>query len=200
MCIRDRDIRPRTRIWAIFVILGLTPAGSVLFDTHTEGHPFYVSVSQIRFNSVVRTLEISLKIFTDDFELALEEASNQRLRLGSPREHPKADDFIRSYLKENFQIRINDTRIDLNYLGKEAEIDATWCYLESERLPPAPGPGPGRAEEKAVSLPLRGEVTVTNRILLEVFENQTNIVHIEIGGEKRSLLLSRVSETDSVRF
>jgi hypothetical protein len=149
------------------------------------GHPFYVSVCQIDFNSENRTLEIAVKIFTDDFELALEETTDRKFFLGTPRELKEADELIKAYFEDHLKISLNKSEVELNYLGKEVEIDATWCYIESQTMP---------------SSTLQGTITVTNRILLESFEDQSNIVHINAGGKSKSLLLNRIQVTDSVEL
>ncbi len=151
------------------------------------GHPFYVSVCTIDFNSENRTLEIEVKIFTDDFERALEETTDRKFFLGTPKELEEADELIERYFEDHLKIWLNDSEIQLNYLGKEVEIDATWCYIESEEIP-------------STKKNLQGELTVTNRILLEPFDDQSNIVHITAEGKSKSLLLNRIQVTDSVEF
>ena len=172
-----------------------------------EGHPFYVSVCQVDFNPENRTFQISIKIFTDDFERALEESTDKRLRLGTRKEHEETDEIIRAYFKDRFSIQVNDAAIDLNYLGKEVGIDTTWCYIESKMIPP-PVPDSDRkthaSNKRSQRIPdptfLEGRIRITNQILLETFDNQTNIVHIKIGNQRKSLLLSYARETDSVNF
>ena len=45
--------------------------GGLVFNPSTTNHPIYVSVTEIEHNAKEKTLEISCKIFTDDFEKAL---------------------------------------------------------------------------------------------------------------------------------
>lgn len=155
------------------------------WPSNVVGHPFYVSVCTIDFNSENRALEIAVKIFTDDFEFALEETTDKKLFLGTPKEPEEADKLIARYLEDHLKISLNDSAIEFNYLGKEVEIDATWCYIESQAMP---------------SSTLQGTITVTNRILLGSFEGQSNIVHINAGDTKKSLILNRMQTTDSVDF
>mgnify|MGYP000135582919 CR=1 FL=1 len=63
-------------------------------------HEFYVSICNIQHNTEAATLEITLKIFTDDFEKALEQDSGKALHLGTPKEDSKADELIRDYLQK----------------------------------------------------------------------------------------------------
>lgn len=145
-------------------------------------HPFYVSICQIDHNSEAKSLEMTFKIFTDDLEKALEAQGAEKLFLGDKRESKEADRYIRAYLTNNVAINVNDDSVAFRYLGKEVELDVTWCYAEIQNVP----------EVKKIS--------ATNRILLEMYENQTNLVHVKANGEQKSMLLRRGKVTDAVEF
>jgi len=168
------------------------------YDSYAKirDHAFYVSVCQIDFNTKTARLEIAIKTFTDDFERALEEVSKKRLHLGTSREFNGTFEIIKKYLEDHFEIQLNDSPVDLIYLGKEVEIDVTWCYIESTRISL---PNDHSNSQPVTQLPT-GKIKVTNRILFETFENQSNIVHIRIGEHQKSLLLSGSSESESVTF
>jgi hypothetical protein len=80
---------------------------------------------------------------------------------------------MESYLAEHFQMEVDGSRLSLSYLGKEAESDVMWCYLESE-----PHSKPS-------------EIVVSNSILTEIFEDQVNIIQVYMGKWNRGLLLKR---------
>ncbi len=136
-------------------------------------HEFYVSLAEIRYNPKTECMEVSLRIFPDDMDRVLEERWGITTSLVTELEHPAADSLVESYLADHFQIELDGTRLPLTYLGKEAESDVMWCYLESEPI--------GRP----------AEIMVYNSLLTEVFEGQVNITQVYVGKWNRGLLLKR---------
>jgi hypothetical protein len=145
-------------------------------------HPFYISVCQVDHNSDIRMLEITVKIFIDDLEQTLEAQGTGKLHLGTDRESDAADRYIARYLEQHVLIEINGRTLKGNYLGKETELDVIWCYVEMENVPSI------------------RSITVTNTLLIDLFEDQTNMVHIKANGQKKSMLLTRDLDRDTVEF
>ncbi|RIK75977.1 hypothetical protein DCC62_12210, partial [candidate division KSB1 bacterium] len=104
------------------------------------------------------------------------------LYLGDPREAQEADRYLYNYLKNQVVIVVNGDTATFRYVGKEVEMDVTWCYVEIAQV----------TEVK--------KIAVTNRILLEIYEEQTNIVHVKAGGRQKSMLLRKGNVTDMVEF
>ena len=146
----------------------MTPAA--VASTVPEAHPFYISVCQVDHNPDTGALEMSFRIFTDDLELALETMGTDRLRLGTERESEKADLYIGRYLARHVEIEINGRRVSAAFLGKEVDSDAIWCYVEAE------------------DIPVLETMTMTNTLLLETYEDQVNLVHVNANGQKKSLV------------
>ena len=145
-------------------------------------HQFYVTITQIDANAEAKSLEITVKIFTDDIEKTLEKETHEKLRLGSKRQNPRAGDLIFNYLRKNLKLQIDGKPAELDFVGFEVELDVTWCYLE---VPKVPDPK---------------KITIRNTILLDAFDAQTNIVHFKIGKEQKSLLLHKDKIKDLVEF
>src|SRR5580704_1920289 len=72
-----------------------------------ETHPFYVSVIEINHNAKDKTLEISCKTFTNDFESALEKSFNTKVDLNNPKDKNAADKLISNYIIKHLQITID---------------------------------------------------------------------------------------------
>ncbi|MYD25332.1 MAG: hypothetical protein F4X08_05930 [Gemmatimonadetes bacterium] len=173
---------------------GTLLAGGLLLTAATEGaarslvaprhatHPFYISVCQVDHNPESGALEMSFRIFMDDLELALETMGTDRLHLGTEREVEKADLYIDRYLARHVVIEINGRRVSAAFLGKEVDTDAIWCYVEVENIP---------ALES---------MTMTNTLLLETYEDQVNLVHVNANGQKKSLLFSQQQITQTLDF
>lgn len=136
-------------------------------------HKFYVSLSELRYNTHSERFELSMRIFPDDLDRALLEQSGIHTQLVTEFEHEKADSLLMGYLLESFSLQADGREIGFSYLGKEAESDALWCYLESE----------------PVSDPLI--LNIRNELLTEYFPDQVNIVQVYWGKWNKGMLLNR---------
>lgn len=146
---------------------------ALLISSGTLMHKFYVSLSEIRYNDSTERFEVSIRIFPDDLDLALLERTGIHTSLATELEHEKADSLLMVYLLEDFKLQVNGEELELNYLGKEPESDAIWCYLESSQV---------AAPET---------VTIVNAILTEFFPDQVNIIQLYHGKWNKGLLLNR---------
>jgi len=130
----------------------------VFFLSSGFAHKFYVSITEVNYNTENKSLEISIKLFTDDLEAALEEGTTKKLWIGDEREAPETDSLLATYLNKKFNIHVNDEAQIAAFLGKELEADVTWCYLEIMNV----------SDIK--------NITVNNRIFMELFDDQKNLV------------------------
>lgn len=145
-------------------------------------HEFYISITQIDHNPKNESLEITVKLFTDDIEKALETTKKEKLNLGDEKEHEKANEFLEEYVEHNLELFQNEEAIDLNFLGKEVDLDVTWCYFEATDI-------------ESIST-----LTVENNLLLDILDGQSNIVHVKYNDKESSLLLNRDRTRDQVKF
>lgn len=143
-------------------------------------HPYYVSIFDIDHNSETKTLQIAVRIFTDDLEDALEdEGGYKNIRLGGEEEAEDAEEWVQKYVSEHLTITVNGQQVPLKYLGRELEKELIWCYLESDPITEL------------------SQIQVESDLLMATFEDQTNLVHINANGSKRSMILKkrRIKET-----
>jgi hypothetical protein len=131
-------------------------------------HDFHSSVMQIDHNEKNKSLEITVRLFTDDLCTALENNGASKMELGTEAEPPAANEYIEGYLRQHISLSVNGKPVEYKYLGKEAQLDATWCYLEVEKV--------GNVKK----------LEVENSIMLAEFEDQTNLVNLNIKGRKKS--------------
>jgi hypothetical protein len=155
---------------------------SLLIKADISLHEFYVSVCHINHNAADKTLELTFKLFTDDFERVLESIVEERLYLGNENEHAHTDNYVAEYLQQHFTLVVNGDSVQGEYLGKEVEVHNTWCYVEVTGI------------ERVDSL------VVHNSLLIDVFEEQSNIVHAKVGKLKKSLSLHKYQTLDTLRF
>ena len=131
-------------------------------------HEFHLSLTEINHNAEKKTLQIAVKLFTDDLSVALEQGGKKKLNIGTQNEVPQANEVIASYIKQHLMLKVNGKDVVFEYLGKEAETDATWCYVEVKNV------------AKVQTL------EVQNTLLLEAFDDETNMVNLNINGRKKS--------------
>lgn len=164
----------------ILTILLLT--NSFLSTSKEDLHKFYMSVTEIEHNTQSQSLEITIHIFTDDFEATLEASSNEKIRLGTTREHSDTDKYIKAYLKNNLEITVNNKQQSFNYIGKEAEINKTFCYIEI--------PNVDKIEK----------ISIKNTLLFDLYDGQKNIIKVKYNNQKKSLLLTNNKSKGSLQF
>jgi hypothetical protein len=125
----------------------------------------------MRYNAKEKSFEISLRVFTDDLEKALS-ANNQNKKFIVDN-NDRNDAFIEAYVKKHFVVtNSKNQKPAINYIGKEKEGDATWIYLE---MPVNEGISGSK---------------IQNNVLIDMFEDQTNIVNIFVQNQKKSYLFT----------
>ncbi len=107
-------------------------------------------------------LEMTMKLTAHDLEYYFEKEKKTNLNLGHLKENVLANEIIISYINEHFHLKINDQLINLHFIGKEIEKDESlWLYFESII--------PNNIHS----------LSIDNQILIKIFDNQQNIVHLE---------------------
>ena len=127
-----------------------------------EVHEIHLSRSEVNYDTQSQSLQIGIKLFLDDFELALAKQSGSDLKLYTNRESQDADLYIESYLKEHIKLSMDDKALSTVYLGREEseDLSAVWCYIEVSDVP---------ADTK---------ITLTNDVFMEIYDDQRHIMVI----------------------
>lgn len=144
-------------------------------------HPFHVSVCDMVYETDDKHLKISVRLFLDDLEDALEPQTGLDVYDITREEDWALTQFLlKTYFAENLLIKIKNKELSPVYLGSEVEGDAMWCYLEIEKLRPF------------------DEMTVQYTALKEVFDDQENLVHVRVDGTVRSCRIFGDKEEDQL--
>ena len=149
---------------------------------YSPKHDFHTSITNAELNPKSRSLEITMKLFTDDLELTVKNESDEDLKLTSEAPHPKADSLIFDYVLDHFAIKSDQTSKPPVFIGKEIENGITFIYLE------------------ITSFSIEKEMVVRNTVFFDTFEDQTNIVNIEIDDQLQSAYLTRNTREKILRF
>lgn len=158
-----------------WLLLSLITAGFVLNSGFREKeglHPFHVSVIEINHNAADKTLEISCKIFTDDFEKTLAKNYNTKVDLINPPDKNAMDTLVKKYLYSHLSIKANGKPVMLNYIGFENDKEAAYGYIEVSNVP-------------SVS-----KIDIGTNIMYDMFDDQVNIMHVIVNGERKSTKLN----------
>ncbi len=154
----------------ILLFLLLTSLFAFTSKPTTSVHDFHTSLTEINYNPKTQSLEITIRVFTDDFERALTEINGNKPVKIKPTDlstHP----LILKYLRQHFTLISPEKKPLLyDFLGKEIELDATWLYIE---IPNATN--------------LRG-YTMRNSIFTELFDDQTNLLNLIYPDKKKSFV------------
>jgi hypothetical protein len=130
-----------------------------------------VSTTKIEYVKEQKTMQIITKIFIDDVEDVLQQRYDPTLSLASDKETEDGNAFLKQYILQKFKLSINGKPVTMQYIGKEYESDIVKVYLEVTGV------------DKLISL------EVENLILLDMFEEQQNIVHLKTTEKRRSIVL-----------
>ncbi len=162
---------------SIFLVLLAFPLISAV-----PTHKFYVSITKIEYVKEKNSLQIITKIFIDDIEVALRERFGQDISLATSKETETADNDLKQYILQNLKIKVNGKNTQLRYLGKEYETDMVVAYLEVEPI----------TSIKTIA--------IENKILMEIFPEQQNIIHLKTANNRKSLILDQEEPAGSLNF
>ena len=149
----------------LFFIFFLVACGSTSLLLASDEHDIHLSLCELRYNESTSSFEVSIKIFIDDLEKAIEKEGGKNLFIGTERESPIAEEHIGAYLDKYFTITVDGIRLKASYLGKQLADDniAVWCYVEFSK-----------------DVSSAKSCILSNRILLDVYDDQRNIMDIKM--------------------
>jgi len=146
-------------------------------------HPLYISVTEINHNASDKTLEVSCKIFADDFEKALTAAANKKVDLFNPKDKNEVDKLITDYIKKHLGIKLDGKAVSFSLVGFEREEDAIWSYFQVTGISTAPK-----------------KIEIMDNILYEVYDKEINLVHASVGGNRKSTKLDAPEANAVIEF
>jgi len=156
---------------------------SVIFAFVAWFHPIHLSITEIDFNEKSKALQLTSRIFIDDLELSIRnKISDEELDLLEPGKGRTTDELVKAYLAEVVKVKVDKKFARMNYLGHEIEGPALICYIEIENV-------------KKFST-----IEVTNKVILETHDDQSNLVNVNYKGKVKSLRLTNDEPTGSVTF
>jgi len=153
-----------------------------------RAHPFHVSVVEINHNASDKTIEISCKIFTDDFEKVLVQnyqqdgAHKTKVDLINPPDKAAMDTLVKKYIISHLFLSTDGKPVQLSYIGFERENEAVFSYVQADHV-------------IAVK-----RIDITNKLMYDLFTDQVNLVHVIVGGNRKSTKLDYPETTAKFEF
>ncbi len=138
----------------------------------TSFHKYYISVTQVDYIQKQLSVQITTRIFIDDFEKVLRERYNQDIVLAGKEETKDANKYIEKYLEDKIKVKINNQEMTLNFIGKEYDTDIVLGYLEIPNV-------------KQIN-----SIEITNEVLFDLFDEQQNMIKTKINSKEKSFLLN----------
>lgn len=145
-------------------------------------HPIFVSVTEIEHNAKNQALEISCKIFTDDFETALRKIHTSKIDLLDVNQKKEMYPLVNSYIQKHLAILIDRKTAKLQFVGFEQQEEAIVSYFEVTNV----------ATVK--------NIDIIDNILYEDKPQQMQIIHVSVNGERKSSKLNNPDDKVSFSF
>jgi hypothetical protein len=136
------------------------------------GHPLHLSTTRLDLGADGRTVEVQVRAFTDDLEEAIAAEGGVLRRFGGSGPTAVAlDSALARHLRARLVIVADGAPLTLRYVGHERVDDAVEGYLEGTLPAPA------------------AQLEITQRLLLDRFDDQQNLVFVVRGSARRSGLV-----------
>jgi hypothetical protein len=151
------------------IVLALVLAFTSLF---AHAHDYHASITDVTYNPRTQSLEVAVKVFTDDLESALSRRTKRKVIYSKTGEVQK---FLADYLQASLTFELVQGKpLKHTFIGAEEDADVIWAYVE--------------VPVQAAALP---QLYVRNAVLTELFSDQMNIVNINYKGKVNSTLFQK---------
>jgi hypothetical protein len=152
----------------LFLLTGFLSAAPV----NKVPHPFFVSVVEVEHNAKEQTLEISCKLFTDDFEKTLRlNNPGAAVDLINPKDKAAMNRLITAYIQKHLIIRPDGKSLPMQFIGFEKQEEAIYSYWQIDQVPTVT------------------KIAFSNSLLYDYKKEQINIIHAIVGGVRKTTKL-----------
>lgn len=145
-------------------------------------HAIYLSLIEVDHKNLGSTAVIKVKVFANDMEDAIMNASKRRIDFLNPSNCDSSRSEVEAYFAAHFDYSINGKKAVLTLTHCEPNGDAIWFHFK-------------------INCPAQWtKVDVKADFLMELFPTQSNIVTIYHGEEKRFLKITNTHLKEVVTF
>ena len=152
-------------VFSLFTAFSITPV-----------HPVYMSVTEIDHNAKDQTLEISCKIFTDDFEKTLRLSYNKAVDLIHPSDKTAMNKLVSEYVQMHLTVKVDGKNTNLQFLGYEQQEEGIISYFQAGHISTVK------------------RLDITDNLLYEYKDQQISLLHVTVNGSRKSTKLVNPEE------
>ncbi|HEX9651498.1 MAG TPA: DUF6702 family protein [Cyclobacteriaceae bacterium] len=154
-------------------------SGNVLSEVN---HAIYLSVCEVDHREQGNSAEINVKVFETDIRDAFQNMFSLQADFNSARATSAYKEESEQYFKKYLKIVINGQRADLKFSSLELNGDSVWFYFTIT------------CNKEWAS------ISVTADYLMELFPDQSNIISVYHGDDKKFFRITRTKKTDQASF
>ena len=141
---------------------------SLLIAGLSAMHPLHITYTSIEIDPKNDSIWLSHKFFTSDFTLLFQHLFEKQVEPKINQDFSKAElDLINNYLSYRFILTSGTDTIPLHFQRKDQDDESLWLYFK------------GRLPDNGLT-----SLSVQNQLLLDLYEDQTNLVIIICGKEE----------------
>ena len=146
-------------------------------------HPFFVSMTEMDYNAKDKELEVSVRIFTDDFENAIRKYHpGVKVDILHPASQEQMNQFVNDYIQKHLQLKINGASVQISFAGYEQQSESIWSYFEVKNITGIK------------------KLDVTNSLLHDYNTNQINMMHVKVNDNEQHYKLDYPDKDVSFSF
>ena len=147
-------------------------------------HKSYLSVSQLSYSQKDQAIQMTCRVFIDDFNAVLKERYAITALLGTDEPATISEKYAEEYVVKKVQFFEDDQPLDIQLLGYKKDNDVLIYFLEA----------------KTSSFTEAKKFEVRHSLLTDLFEGQQNVVHTKFRGVKKSFLLMKDKPSGIIYF
>ena len=154
----------------------------VFFYCVVFSHPFHATITSFDCKKDSEKIEVTIKIFTNDFEKVLRADNKDDIIIDSKNSLYNIDSLIFKYIKQNLVVTIDENKKQFSWVGKEIENNITWCYLE------------------IINIDDYSKFGIENKLFLKVFDDQLNICHFYCSDKTDTIMLHKEAPYGEIKY
>ncbi|MCF8374210.1 MAG: hypothetical protein K9H64_21485 [Bacteroidales bacterium] len=145
-------------------------------------HPLHITVTNIDYKKNEGQIDISIKLFKDDFGLVLYQKYKQQIDLENEQKPGESDSVITRYVEENFKLEIDQQKVKLKLKDKKIDPEAVWLsYIIDIKH-------------------TVGELKLENSLLTDLYNDQKNLVIVNFDSRQKGFTLSKEESVFSINL
>jgi hypothetical protein len=135
-------------------------------------HPVHVSYTSVDIAAETGEISMVCKFFTDDLKLLFYHFYERELPFDPGKDLTSDEaDLISRHLLGSFALKEQDDKaVNFNFVKKEQNEESIWLYFR------------GKFDQQ-----MPDTIALTNTLLLDLFEDQTNLLILTTGGDEKGV-------------